>query len=172
MPRLSPKPKRASSNVAPLPRRRITTKKVYLWKRRATSQNPSRTCPRRLPRLTGAAFTDGRLSTRMCRCRTLLQACIRCEFPSSRKRGLSGDREGRIHVAAIPFGVADAGGFVLVGDPPRIHLISKQCRPPRPPSRLWLVDDPRLRRKSRITHLESVGARTGLSSPWVGRRPM
>src|SRR5262249_40441393 len=29
-----------------------------------------------------------------------------------------------------------------------------------------------LRRKSRITHLESVGARAGLSCPWVGHRPM
>jgi hypothetical protein len=53
----------------------------------------------------------------------LFQACIRHEFPSSRKRGLSGDREGRIHVAHS-FGVADASGFVLVGDPARIHLIS------------------------------------------------
>src|SRR5262249_6403063 len=29
-----------------------------------------------------------------------------------------------------------------------------------------------LRRKSWINHLESVGARVGLSSLWVGRRPM
>src|SRR4030095_16843944 len=29
-----------------------------------------------------------------------------------------------------------------------------------------------LRRKSRITHLESIGARNELSSLWVGRRPM
>ena len=30
------------------------------------------------------------------------QVGIRLEFPSSRKRGLSGNGEGRIHVAAIP----------------------------------------------------------------------
>jgi hypothetical protein len=29
-----------------------------------------------------------------------------------------------------------------------------------------------LRRKSRITHLESIGARNELSSLWVGRRHM
>jgi hypothetical protein len=28
-----------------------------------------------------------------------------------------------------------------------------------------------LRRKSRVTHLESIGVRNGFSSPWVGRRP-
>jgi len=27
-----------------------------------------------------------------------------------------GNRDGRIHFAAIPFGVADASGFVLVGE--------------------------------------------------------
>src|SRR5215469_11306027 len=60
------------------------------------------------PRLNGAAFADGRCP-RPCAgaessscLETLFQACIRREFPRSRKRGLSGDREGRIHVAAIP----------------------------------------------------------------------
>jgi hypothetical protein len=33
---------------------------------------------------------------------TSSQACIRRTFPSARNRGLSGNREGRIHVAAIP----------------------------------------------------------------------
>jgi len=60
---------------------------------------------------------------------TLLQACIRREFPSSRKRGLSGDREGLIHVAAIPwrsirqrlrpgrrFGVNTLGRIVGISD--------------------------------------------------------
>src|ERR1035438_4203496 len=43
------------------------------------------------------------------------------------------------------------------------------------PATLWSTVESRafrLRRKSRITGLESIGARNGLSSLWVGRRPM
>jgi hypothetical protein len=54
---------------------------------------------------------------------TSSQLHIRREFPSSRKRGFPGNREGCILVAANSFGLADASSFVLVGDPARIHLV-------------------------------------------------
>ena len=60
-----------------------------------TGQQPLDSGTGRDERRTRAALTGTVFFTLSC-------VCIRGEFPSSRKRGLSGDREGRVHVAAIP----------------------------------------------------------------------